>query len=416
MNKVLVSVVVAIVGLCIFAQFGFTTLIAVESASEPIISVEPLYLKVSQGDTFTVNITVNPDGIEIGGAQYALYFNSLHLNVIEQTKGPFLSQDGASTIVIINDFNNTIGKVEYGEVRMGDPEVIGGVTTPGVLASITFEAVRGGVTDLKFGDVILTRPNATEIQNVTINNGTVEIKMSPAPFLVCGYIFYEDDSECNNPLVNIINLNTSKEWRAETNTSSNYYQLMISHGIDIIAGDVLQFNFTSPDGSQSNITNHTITQQEIHNGGIFNFNIMLKAKPGIGIFDTGASDNPYPSIFGIHNGTINPNQTLVVNRIYTYSCPGTGGHTEYTRIWGNGVDAYANWSGYSGDWHNLTFNTTFTLEPGKEYNYTIRTGSYPQIIHAKEYPAIGGEIKCEEFIDANGKRYTDWIPAIRLYQ
>ncbi|RLG55743.1 MAG: hypothetical protein DRN88_05265 [Candidatus Hydrothermarchaeota archaeon] len=384
---------------------------------EPTISVEPSYLKVSQGDTFTVNITVNPDGIEIGGAQYALYFNSLLLNVIEQTKGPFLSQDGVSTIPIRNDFNNTIGKVEYGEVRMGDPEVIGGVTTPGVLASITFEAVRGGVTDLKFGDVILTRPNATEIQNVTINNGTVEIKMSPAPFLVYGYIFYEDDSECNNPIVNIINLNTSKEWRAETNTSSNYYQLMISHGIDIIAGDVLQFNFTSPDGSKSNITNHTITQQEIHNGGIFNFNITLEAKPGPEIFDTGAPENPYPSIFGMHRGVIIPDQDITVNKIYTYPCPGTGGHSESVIIWNDtiGESAEAYWNGYTGDYHNLSFNRTITLKQDVIYNYTIKTGSYPQIIHTPEFDATGGKIKCAEFIDANGKKYNDWIVAIKLF-
>ena len=111
-----------------------------------------------------------------------------------------------------------------------------------------------------------------------------------------------------------------------------------------------------------------------------------------------------------------PNQAIAVNGLYTYACPGTGGHTEYARIWGNGVDAHANWSGYAGDWHNLTFNTTVTLEPGKEYNYTIRTGSYPQIIHHHgEYNATGGKIICDEFTDANGKKYTGWIPAIKLW-
>jgi len=119
---------------------------------------------------------------------------------------------------------------------------------------------------------------------------------------------------------------------------------------------------------------------------------------------------------GVHNGTIIPDQEIEVNRIYTYACPGTGGHTEYARIWGNGVNARANWSGYSDDWHNLTFNTTFTLEPGKEYNYTIRTGSYPQIIHHPgEYNATGGKIICDVFTDANGKKYTGWIPAIKLW-
>ncbi|MCW3137332.1 MAG: cohesin domain-containing protein [Methanophagales archaeon] len=161
-----------------------------------------------------------------------------------------------------------------------------------------------------------------------------------------------------------------------------------------------------------------ITLQNMFNEDILTTikNGSFSIKPGIVIFDTGAPDSPYPSIMGVHNGTITPNRRIEVNRIYTYACPGTGGHTEYARIWGNGVDAHANWSGYTGNWHNLKFNTAFTLEPGKEYNYTIRTGSYPQIIHHPgEYNATGGKIACNEFIDANGKKYTGWIPAIKLW-
>ena len=134
------------------------------------------------------------------------------------------------------------------------------------------------------------------------------------------------------------------------------------------------------------------------------------------LFDTGASERPYPSIFGTHNGTIKSDQMITVNRLYTYACPGTGGHAEFVRIWGgNGVDAHATWGGYVDDWHNLTFDESFTLEPGVEYNYTIRTGSYPQIIHASEYNATGGKITCTEFIDANGLVHENRIPVIRLF-
>jgi hypothetical protein len=136
------------------------------------------------------------------------------------------------------------------------------------------------------------------------------------------------------------------------------------------------------------------------------------------IFNTGAPANPYPSIMGTHNGTIKPNQTITVSKLYTYPCLGTGGHTEYARIWNNsGLNAIANWSGYKGDWHTITFNETFVLYKNKIYNYTIRTGSYPQIIHAKNKDAIAGAgtINCTKFIDANGKEYTNWIPAIKLF-
>ena len=131
------------------------------------------------------------------------------------------------------------------------------------------------------------------------------------------------------------------------------------------------------------------------------------------IFDTGSGT--YPSIMGTHNGTIAPNKTINVSKMYTYPCTGTGGHTEYIHIWGHGIDKSASWTGYSGDWHNIAFDSPFVLEAGKLYNYTIRTGSYPQIHHTPALPTENGWINCTEFIDANGKEYDDWIPAIKLW-
>jgi len=132
------------------------------------------------------------------------------------------------------------------------------------------------------------------------------------------------------------------------------------------------------------------------------------------IFDTGSPASPYPSIFGMHNGTIKPNQTINVSKLYTYPCPGTGGHTEYAKIWNATWNATAIWNGYAGDWHNITFDKPVLLLAKETYNYTIRTGSYPQIHHTDNLSTPTGFITCSEFIDANGKRYDDWIPAIRL--
>ncbi|HUV02832.1 MAG TPA: PKD domain-containing protein [Desulfobacteria bacterium] len=133
-------------------------------------------------------------------------------------------------------------------------------------------------------------------------------------------------------------------------------------------------------------------------------------------FDTGALANPYPSICGIHNGTIAPDVDITVNKFYTYPCAGTGGHAEYAKIYNDSWNIETlPWNGYVGDWHNLTFNSTFTLYANETYNYTIRTGSYPQIIHESPFNATGGTITCDKFIDANGRIYYDWIPAIKLF-
>ena len=137
----------------------------------------------------------------------------------------------------------------------------------------------------------------------------------------------------------------------------------------------------------------------------------------VGYFDTG--QGTYPSIFGTHNGTITPNQTINVSKMYTYPCTGTGGHSEYAAFSNTTTGAeIANgtWKGYqgAGDYHYIIFEKSFMLEKDVTYNYTIRTGSYPQIHHRSSLPTENGWINCTEFIDANGKTYTDWIPAIRL--
>jgi len=144
------------------------------------------------------------------------------------------------------------------------------------------------------------------------------------------------------------------------------------------------------------------------------YNVSITVKEAI--FDTDSPANPYPSISGTHNGTITPSCNISVSKLYTYPCEGTGGHTESVKIW-NTTDwnVTAHWSGYNGDWHNISFDKSFTLLTNETYNYTIRTGSYPQIIHERDFNATGGTITCTEFTDVNGKRYENWIPAIKLY-
>jgi len=133
------------------------------------------------------------------------------------------------------------------------------------------------------------------------------------------------------------------------------------------------------------------------------------------IFDTGRPENPYPSISGKFMGTIKTNKKVIATELYTYACEGTGGHTEYALICNKTWCAYAEWEGYKGDWMNISFNKTVILMPYETYNITIVTGSYPQIHHTHSLKTENGWINCTEFTDANGKKYEDWIPAIKLW-
>ena len=159
-----VLLVVMFIGLCTCAH---------TASAAPVISVEPEFIEVTPGESFEVNILVDTAGSEVYSVQYQLYFDNTLLSVTDQGKGPFLSHDGTSTIPIVNKLNNTAGKVEYGEMRTG---VDYGVTTSGILATITFNATGSGVCELIIDNVKLSDQNVTKIQDVVIRSGTCTIK------------------------------------------------------------------------------------------------------------------------------------------------------------------------------------------------------------------------------------------------
>ncbi len=150
------------------------TCILAASAHAAQMSVEPAYQEVFQGDNVTVNITVYPEGSSVYSASYTLYFNKTLLNATSQTQGPFLSQDGESTNVFVNEINNTLGRIEYAESRMG---TLVGVNGSGVLTTITFQANRKGISQLNLRDLDgeLLYSTAGPIQT-DINNGTCRIE------------------------------------------------------------------------------------------------------------------------------------------------------------------------------------------------------------------------------------------------
>lgn len=125
----------------------------------------------------------------------------------------------------------------------------------------------------------------------------------------------------------------------------------------------------------------------------------------------------YPSIFGEHKGNFTPKKDIEINKVYTYPCPGTGGHSEYVAFFYHQNETEignASWKGYREDWHNITFDEQIKLSGNETYKYLIKTGFYPQIIHKEIHNATDGTITCTQFKDANGKIYYDWIPAIKL--
>jgi hypothetical protein len=135
--------------------------------------IEPASVEVPANGNFTVDIMVDPEGTQIMGAEYELSFDNMILNCTEQVQGSFLTNDGASSYVIMNSFNNTLGESKYAEFRTS---VNYGVTEPGVLSSISFHTIADdGNCELTFNNVVLSDQNAGEIQGVNINGASIQL-------------------------------------------------------------------------------------------------------------------------------------------------------------------------------------------------------------------------------------------------
>ena len=98
-------------------------------------------------------------------------------------------------------------------------------------------------------------------------------EVAQLPFVISGYVFYENGSPAYNPDVTITNLNTSKTFSTKTCTSSNYYlakPVLLSREIN--KNDVLQFKVAA--GEKSAVLEYRITASDMVYHGL-HLNITL---------------------------------------------------------------------------------------------------------------------------------------------
>ena len=166
---------------------------------------------------------------------------------------------------------------------------------------------------------------------------------APTPFVIGGWIFYENGTNCDDPAVNITNTDTGGEWQAVT--AANYYQIIYTNGTDLNESEQLQFSAKSPDGCQSNITEHDIVQGEVSAGGIFDFNITLTSSssgeidlivdsvtPNCGYLFGNESNNISAVIKNIGNASASASHASFVSGTYTkvVSVPALGAGNDTT--------------------------------------------------------------------------------------
>jgi hypothetical protein len=141
------------------------------ASAEILISVSPSTQNVADGETFMINVTIDPD-TSIAGVQFDLCFDASLISADSVTEGDLLKQ-GANTYFSPGTIDNTTGVITG---------VAGAITTPGatvssagVLATIrmTAKTVRGA-SSLDLSDVIVGDINGTPVSTI-VNNGSVII-------------------------------------------------------------------------------------------------------------------------------------------------------------------------------------------------------------------------------------------------
>lgn len=148
-------------------------------ASAANVKIDPAEKTVDPGDTFTVNVYIDPGGENTAGAQFNLSFDPSVLTANSVTEGNFLKQGGATTFFNPGTIDNGVGTINYVYGAILTPGQ--SVNTPGIFATISFTAKNvNGVSVLDLSDVVVGRPDGTE-QSVTLADGGVVVGTPPAP-------------------------------------------------------------------------------------------------------------------------------------------------------------------------------------------------------------------------------------------
>ena len=166
------------IGIGILSLFLFFGLSGMAVAQTTVVGVSPSTQTVSQGQTFTINITIDP-GVAIAGAQFDLSFNPSLVSANSVTEGYLLKQNGASTYFSPGTIDNTAGTITGVAGAITTPGQT--VSSPGVFATIQMTAKSvEGTLPLDISNVIVGDINGNPV-SITVNDGSVTIGVSPTP-------------------------------------------------------------------------------------------------------------------------------------------------------------------------------------------------------------------------------------------
>ncbi len=180
---------------------------------------------VAPGQSFDLNVTINPLGTPIAGAQLDLSFNRSILRINSVTEGPLFKQKGDSTFFNGGIINNSAGNV----VNIFDA-IIGrsNVTTPGTFIIINMTAIgSSGTLWINLSNVKISNTTGHPVL-LNVINGTVRINNPPMlaaignkiidEGLTLNFILSAVDSDGGNLTFSASNLPSGASFKAATRT------------------------------------------------------------------------------------------------------------------------------------------------------------------------------------------------------
>jgi hypothetical protein len=145
------------------------------------IALSPSSKTVTQGQTFILNVSIDPLGAAISGAQFNLAYNRSILNVNSITEGNIFKQNGTSTFFNSGTINNSIGTVEniFG-VILGPYNI----SNSGTFISVNITAIgSSGSTGINLSNIIISSPEGIALP-LNIANGSILINSPPVLSLI----------------------------------------------------------------------------------------------------------------------------------------------------------------------------------------------------------------------------------------
>ncbi|MBC2747878.1 MAG: PQQ-binding-like beta-propeller repeat protein [ANME-2 cluster archaeon] len=218
---------------------------------------------IDNGGITNSNFTFTSNGINLSGYKINDTNGNGLWNPGEQgIQGWNITLKNATSVVVSTASTNQQGYYEFTNLLPGS-------------YNVSEEDKAGWMhTNASFKQVTLADKYLTNL-NFTNRPFTHAVPELDTLFVISGWTHYEDNTEYNNPVISITNLHTSDNWHPMTRSGNNYYRLILNT-TDISSGDVLQFNFT--DGESINLTDHTITPDDINCGGLSDFNLTSRTR------------------------------------------------------------------------------------------------------------------------------------------